>query len=95
MDMLEQIYQLARTIDSDEFWKAQIVQIYVNEEMDIELIARVGQHKIILGDIEDLDIKLKKLKMFYDKGLSKTGWNEYSIINLKFKDQIVCTKRYI
>ena len=94
VDILEQIYQLARTIDRDEFWKAQIVQIYVNEELEIELIPRVGQHRIILGDIEDLDIKLRKLKVFYNKGLNKTGWNEYSIINLKFKDQIVCTKRY-
>ncbi|NQY11433.1 MAG: hypothetical protein HRT71_18195 [Flavobacteriales bacterium] len=95
VEMLNQIYELAKRIDRDEFWKAQIVQIYINDDMDIELIPRVGNHRILLGNIEYLDEKLEKLRVFYDKGLSKTGWNEYSVINLKFKDQIVCTKRYI
>ena len=27
------------------------------------------------------------------EGLNKIGWNAYSTINLKYKDQVVCTKR--
>ncbi|NQY68000.1 MAG: cell division protein FtsQ [Flavobacteriales bacterium] len=95
VNMLDQLFQLARKIDGDPFWKAQFVQVYVNEDQEIELIPSVGNHKIILGDVTDMEEKLKKLRVFYKKGLSKTGWNEYSVINLKFKDQIVCTKRYI
>ena len=70
-----------------------IVQIYVDEKNNVELIPRVGNHNIILGDASDLENKLEKLMIFYKKGLSKTGWNEYSTINLKYKNQIVCTKR--
>ena len=54
----------------------------------------VGNHKIVFGGVENLESKFEKLMFFYKKGLNKTGWNEYSEINLKYKDQVVCTKRY-
>ena len=72
---------------------AQIEQLYVNKEFEIELIPRVGNHRIVVGDATDIKTKLDKLKVFYDKGLNKTGWNEYSVINLKFANQVVCKKR--
>lgn len=92
--MLDDLYNLSKYITADEFWKAQIEQIYINEEQELELIPRVGDHKIMLGDVSDMDEKFKKLKIFYTQGLNTTGnWNNYSIINLKFKNQIVCTKK--
>jgi cell division protein FtsQ len=38
-----------------------------------------------------LDVKLENLKLFYQKALPKVGWERYSSINLKYKNQIVCT----
>ena len=46
----------------------------------------------MIGDAEDLDKKLYKLRLFYAEGLNKTGWNEYKVINLKYANQVVCTK---
>ncbi|MCB0401598.1 MAG: FtsQ-type POTRA domain-containing protein [Flavobacteriales bacterium] len=93
--LLDDIYRIANYIDQSEFWKAQIEQIYVNKVSDIELVPKVGNHKIVFGGVENLESKFEKLMLFYQKGLSKTGWNEYSEINLKYKNQVVCTKRYI
>ena len=94
LTMLDDIYILAKYIDSLDFWKAQIQQVYINDEHEFELIPRVGDHKIILGDILDIDKKFKKLMIFYKQGLNYTNkWNTYSVINLKFKNQIVCTKK--
>ncbi|HET6245587.1 MAG: cell division protein FtsQ [Bacteroidetes bacterium] len=90
--ILDDLYILADFINRDDFWKAQIQQIYVDMDQQIELIPRVGSHRIILGDIQDLEEKLERLMIFYKEGLSKTGWNEYETINLKYKNQIVCTK---
>lgn len=84
------LYCLAKYIDSDEFWKAQIQQITVGD--DIELIPLLGNNRIIFGDTQDIDAKFKKLMIFYTKGLSKVGWNAYSEINLKFKNNVVCKK---
>lgn len=91
--MLDDLYRLATYIDSHPFWKAQIEQLYVNKDSEVELIPRVGSHTIVLGEVADIEAKFGKLMTFYRKGLENTGWNEYKVINLKYKNQVVCTKR--
>ena len=80
-------------IAKDEFLKAQITAIEFDETDELIVYPRVGDHKIILGDAQGLVKKFEKLKVFYRHGLEKVGWDRYSHINLKFKDQVVCTKR--
>lgn len=91
--LIDDIFTMAEFIRNDELWKAQIEQLYVNKDFEIELIPRVGNHRIVVGDATNIKSKLDKLKVFYAKGLNKTGWNEYSVINLKFANQVVCKKR--
>jgi cell division protein FtsQ len=80
-------------IDSDKFLKAQITAIAFDEKNEIVLYPRVGDHKIILGVAGDFKNKFEKLKVFYRQGLGKVGWDRYSMINLKYHNQVVCTKR--
>ena len=87
------VLSLANYISSDSLWKSQIIQIYFKENKEIELIPRVGNHTILLGDIENYKDKFRKLYLFYDQGVNQVGWNNYKEINLKFKNQIVCVKR--
>jgi cell division protein FtsQ len=91
--ILKDIYYLVEYINDDSFWSAQIDQIYVNNDDQIDLIPRVGSHIIHLGTTENLEGKLRNLLTFYDKVLPEVGWNKYSVINLEYKDQIVCKKR--
>jgi cell division protein FtsQ len=87
-----EIYQLARFIHNDPFWDAQIEQIYVNRNGEYELIPRVGAHLILFGGYENYHEKFRNLKAFYKNGLNNLGWNQYLIINLKYDNQIICTK---
>jgi cell division protein FtsQ len=89
----DRLYPFALFLRSHKFWNEQIEQIYVAPNLDIELTPRKGNHLIVLGKIEDYEENLDKLKLFYGKGLDKVGWNKYSVINLKYKNQVVCTKR--
>jgi cell division protein FtsQ len=89
---LKDIFTLASFISDNKFWNAQIVQIYVNQSDEFELVPRVGPHIILLGDIINFEEKFEKLEIFYREGLNYVGWNQYIKINLKFKDQVVCTK---
>ena len=91
--IVDDVFKLVEYIRQSTFWDAQIEQLYVNKELEFELIPRVGNHRIVFGDASSIAQKFNKLKIFYEKGLSKTGWNEYSTINLKFANQVVCTKR--
>jgi len=91
--ILKDIYHLVNYINDDDFWSAQIDQIYVDGNDEIDLIPRVGNQVVHLGTIENMKGKLRNLGAFYDKVLPEAGWNKYSLIDLEFKDQIVCKKR--
>jgi len=36
---------------------------------------------------------LSKFARFVDEGLNVVGWNRYSEINLKYENQVVCTRK--
>jgi len=91
--IMRDVYNVSLFVAQDDFWNAQIEQIYVNSNGDLELIPRVGRHSIILGNGKDLKEKFDRLFLFYTDGLNKAGWDKYKTINLKFKDQVVCTKK--
>ncbi len=90
--ILGDIYRLAKKLDADKFLQKEIVQLYIDHKQEINMIPLVGRHKIIFGRIENLDNKLKKLNAFYRKAKYFDAWGKYKSINLKYKNQIVCTK---
>lgn len=90
---ITELYNFALFLQQDKFWNAQVEQIYIHSDGDVELIPRVGNFRIVLGMFDGYKEKLDNLKLFYDKVVPKMGWEKYSIINLKYKNQIVCTKR--
>lgn len=92
-NMLRDIYSIAKYIQSDPFWEAQIVQVYMNKQGEIDLIPRVGAHIISMGTVENMEEKFRNLKAMYIKGFNNIGWNDYVHINLKYKNQVICTKR--
>ena len=66
----------------------------INNEKEFELYPAIGNHKIIFGEAKDIAEKFEKLKLFYNEGLNKTdNWNKYAVVNLKYKNQVVCTKK--
>jgi cell division protein FtsQ len=93
--ILKDIYPLVNYINDDKFWSAQIDQIYVDGNNEIDLIPRAGNQLIHFGTAENYEGKLRNLEAFYDKVMPEVGWNKYSSINLEFKDQIVCKKEII
>lgn len=89
--ILDDLLNVAKFIKKDPFWNAQIEQIYIRRDNVYVLAPRVGDHLILLGQPVDFEQKLKNLKAFY-KQLDPKLWNEYKVINLKYKNQIVCSR---
>lgn len=87
------LYKFALFLHENKFWNDQIEQIYIYPDQDVELIPRVGNHRIILGTLDGFEEKLANLKLFYEQAIPKVGWEKYVVINLKYKNQIVCTKK--
>jgi cell division protein FtsQ len=93
--MARDIFNTALFIENDTLWRDQIEQIYVNNKSEIELVPRVGNHKIILGSADSLKTKFTNLLMFYKKAMPKVGWDTYKTINIKYTNQVVCVKNVI
>jgi cell division protein FtsQ len=83
----------ARKVTGHPFWNRQIVQVYRGRDGMYELIPRVGAHQIEFGTLSEYGTKLRNLKLLYDQGLKEYGWNTYDKIDLKYSNQIICTKR--
>ncbi|WP_235524156.1 cell division protein FtsQ [Pedobacter sp. Hv1] len=86
------LYKTALFMKKDTLWNAQIEQVFVNDKQDIELIPRVGNQRIILGNADSLETKMNNLLAFYKQAMPLVGWNAYKTINLKYTNQIVCEK---
>jgi cell division protein FtsQ len=94
-ELASSLFALSKYIRANEFWDAQIEQIYIEENSDFVFIPRVGDHKIIFGDTSNMVEKFDNLMIFYNKALPKVGWQTYHTINVKFKGQIVASRNDI
>ena len=86
------IYAFIQKINKSEFWKSQITQLHFSSDQ-VVLIPRVGNQKIHFGMLVNSTEKLANLYQFYKQAMPVKGWQTYSDISLKYKNQIVCTKK--
>lgn len=89
----KKLARIGSFIMQNTFWQSQIEQLHVLGDGSIEMVPRIGDHIIYLGQATNIQQKLNRLEKFYRYGLSEAGWNKYSYINLEFDNQIICKKR--
>jgi cell division protein FtsQ len=85
-----QLFELINHINVDNFWKAQIAQIVIQDNKEIKLLPQVTKQYIEFGDLNHIENKFSRLKIFYKEILPRKGWNSYSRVNVKYKNQIIC-----
>ncbi len=87
------LYPFVMGLKNDGFWDALIEQIVVANGNEVILIPKVGNFRIVVGKLENVEKKMENLRLFLQEGIALKGWNVYKEINLKFENQIVCIKR--
>jgi cell division protein FtsQ len=92
VSVIDDLFLIIKEIRKDTFLLAQTEQLFVLPNKEIELIPRFGPQTILIGDATHIEDKLSRLNLFFKKGLPMVGWNAYSTVNLKFKNQLICTK---
>jgi len=85
-----QLFELINHINVDNFWKAQIAQVVIQDNEEIKLLPQVTKQYIEFGDLNHIENKFSRLKIFYKEILPRKGWNSYSRVNVKYKNQIIC-----
>jgi cell division protein FtsQ len=87
-----EVFKIASYVDKQPFYKALIEQIFVNADNDMVLVPKIGNHVIIFGDANQIEIKFKKLLAFYREGMNRIGWSAYKSIDVRFDGQVICKK---
>jgi len=87
------LIELAEKLNKDSFEKKFFVGINRNQNGDYELLTHEGIFKVELGDLNNLDFKLKGFKTFAEKYLIHEDLNKYKKISVKYDNQVVTTLR--
>lgn len=93
LDEVDGLISLCKYIRDDAFWHSQIEQVYVTEKLEFILVPRVGDHVVEFGKVDRMEEKFEELFALYSKGWKPQEWNSYKRVNLKYKGQIICTKK--
>ena len=88
-----QVLPLVRFVEKDEVLSKLVTMIHAKDADNLILIPRINGHVINFGDTNRLDDKKRALLSLYRKVLPHKGWNEYDTISVKFRGQVVATRR--
>ena len=89
---INEVLPLVHTILKDKFLQKEIVGIQKKRTNEYQFSVRSGNYKIDFGQLTKMDVKFKKLKAFYNKTFEDKTIRNYKTINVKYHNQVVCTK---
>lgn len=84
-----QLKEMIEFINDDDFWKAQIAQLDINNNGKITIYPQVTGQRIEFGSADNFEGKFKKLMIFYKEILPQRGWTKYDRVNLEYEGQII------
>lgn len=89
-DYMKKLINFAKNVSADEFLRNLIVQIHINDAGQIELIPRISSHVIIFGDLNSPpEARLAGLKYFYMNGASIDGFETFTTVDVRYRNQII------
>ncbi|KFF28387.1 cell division protein FtsQ/DivIB [Chryseobacterium vrystaatense] len=89
-DEYEKLAELVEKIDKDDFSKKFFIGISKSKG-DYNLLTSDGNYKVEIGDLDNIEFKVKGLKTFVEKYLVFQDPQKYSMVSVKYQNQIVTT----
>ena len=88
----DDLNELLRFVYNDEFLKKNIIGIQILPSGSLKMLTRNFNYEIEFGKIVNSELKFNNYKAFYQKAVLDSSLYHYKTINLKFTQQVVCTK---
>ncbi len=85
----KQLMAMIEFINADPFWKAQVAQLDIQKNGKVIIYPQVTGQLVEFGKPENLEVKFKKLMVFYKEILPTRGWTRYERVNLEYEGQVV------
>ena len=89
---IDKVFKLIKAIWDDEFLSFYVTDILVDIDNQISLQIRNSDFEILVGDLNNLDQKMKNFKAFYQKAYKDGILKNYKKVNLQYNNQVICTK---
>lgn len=86
----EKLAELVEKIDKDDFSKKYFIGISKSKD-SYSLLTSEGNYRVEIGDLENIDFKVKGFKTFVEKYLVYQDPQKYSMVSVKYQNQIVTT----
>jgi len=84
--------EIMNTIYNDEFLKESITGVLVNPDQSLQLSVRGYGYGVEFGKMTEVNRKFDNYKAFVHYAQNDTLINTYKNVNLRFTQQVVCTK---
>ena len=88
----EALAELFRKIYDDAFLKKNIIAIQIMPNGSLKMLNRNFDFLIDFGGTINMDKKIKNYKAFFQKAIVDSSLYKYKKIDLRFTEQVVCTK---
>ena len=88
----EDLAQLLRIIHDDPFLKKNIIGIEIMPNGSLKMHNRNFDFQIDFGKLINMEHKFKNYKAFFQKAVLDSSLYKYKKIDLRFTEQVVCTK---
>lgn len=88
----EKIAELFRIIYNDEFLKKNIIGVQIMPNGSLKMLNRNYNYQIDFGGTLRMKAKFNNYKAFFQKAVLDSSLNKYKTIDLRFAQQVVCTK---
>ena len=88
----EALAELFRKIYDDEFLKKNIIAIQIMHNGSLKMLNRNFDYQIDFGGTKNVDAKFRNYKAFFQKAVVDSSLYKYKKIDLRFTQQVICTK---
>ncbi|MFV5702288.1 cell division protein FtsQ/DivIB [Flavobacterium sp. XS2P12] len=88
----EDLADLFRAIYDDAFLKKNIIGIEIMPNGSLKMLNRNFDYQIDFGRMINVERKFKNYKAFFQKAVLDSSLYKYKKIDLRFTEQVVCTK---
>ena len=88
----EDLSDLFRLIYDDAFLKKNIIGIQIMPNGSLKMLNRNFDYQIDFGRMINVERKFKNYKAFFQKAVLDSSLYKYKKIDLRFTEQVVCTK---
>jgi cell division protein FtsQ len=88
----EGLVKLFRLIYEDDFLKKNIISIQIMPNGSLKMLNRNFDYHINFGNVRNIERKFQNYKAFFQKAVLDNSLYEYKGVDLRFTQQVVCTK---